>query len=126
MKAILMMDMPENCMTCSLCNGNDECIMQDEDANFAADTISELMNGCPLVQIRDLFEPEEYAKGRCDGCEYRKRVYAQGGYSFYGCYCRPYTGKRVSEIKNCPKKPEREEYIESCAEYEEIGTMEEC
>ena len=51
MKAILVMDMPENCMTCPLCNGIDECIIQDEDANFAADTISELMNGCPLVQI---------------------------------------------------------------------------
>lgn len=41
MKAILVMDMPENCITCPLCNGNDECLMQDENANFAADTISE-------------------------------------------------------------------------------------
>lgn len=54
MKAILVMDMPENCITCPLCNGNDECLMQDENANFAADTISELMNGCPLVQTPDL------------------------------------------------------------------------
>ncbi len=73
-----------------------------------------------------MFEPEEHAKGRCEGCKHRKRVYAQGDYSFYGCYCSPYTGKRVSEIENCPKKPEREEYIESCAEYKEIGTVEEC
>lgn len=36
------------------CWNNDECIMQDEDANFAADTISELMNGCPLMHMPDL------------------------------------------------------------------------
>ena len=51
MKAILVMDMPENCMVCPLCSGSDECAMQDEDANLAADTVSELMDGCPLVPM---------------------------------------------------------------------------
>lgn len=51
-----------------------------------------------------MFEPEEHVKGRCEGCEYRKRVHAQNNYSFYGCYYRPYSGKRVAEIKDCPKK----------------------
>lgn len=61
-----------------------------------------------------MFEPEEYVKGRCDGCEYRKRVYAQGSYSFYGCYHRPYTGKRVAEIKDCPKEDKHRKNPEPC------------
>lgn len=32
MKAILVMEMPENCLECPLLNGSDECVMQDEDA----------------------------------------------------------------------------------------------
>lgn len=47
-KAVLVMDMPENCTECPLLNGADECIMQDEDANFNADTLDELKAGCPL------------------------------------------------------------------------------
>ena len=43
-------------------------------------------------------------RARCAGCEYRHLVHANGGYSFYGCYCRPYKGKRVVEIEDCPKK----------------------
>lgn len=49
-----------------------------------------------------MFSEETKSKGRCEGCEYRKRVYAQDNYQFYGCYHKPYIGKRVSEIKNCP------------------------
>ncbi len=55
------MDMPENCVVCPLCNGSDECVMQDEDANFAADTMSELRNGCPLVEM-----PERDELGQSD------------------------------------------------------------
>lgn len=43
---------------------------------------------------------------RCRGCKYRHIVHANGGYNFYGCYHRPYTGKRVVEIKDCPKGAE--------------------
>lgn len=39
---------------------------------------------------------------RCRNCPYRHMVHANGGYHFYGCYHRPYTGKRVAEIKECP------------------------
>lgn len=42
-------------------------------------------------------------KGRCHPCKYAKCVNATGGFMFLGCYCEPYHGKRVSEIKNCPK-----------------------
>ena len=42
-------------------------------------------------------------KGRCDGCEYCKVVYANGGWSFLGCYHQPYRCKWVANIKDCPK-----------------------
>lgn len=41
--------------------------------------------------------------GRCNHCKYGKVVTAYDGYMFFGCYHRPYTGKRVAEIKDCPK-----------------------
>lgn len=49
-----------------------------------------------------MFEPEKHIKQRCEECKYNKKVYAQNNYSFSGCYHRPYTGKRVAEIKECP------------------------
>lgn len=48
-------------------------------------------------------DEEKEIRPRCYGCEYRHIVHANGGFSFYGCYCRPYNGKRVAEIKDCPK-----------------------
>lgn len=50
-KAVLVMDMPESCEKCPMLNGADECILQDEDANFAADTLEDLKEGCPLVEL---------------------------------------------------------------------------
>ncbi len=49
-----------------------------------------------------MIEEESVKKQRCDGCMYRKKVYATNNYSFYGCYHAPYIGKRVAEIKDCP------------------------
>lgn len=46
--------------------------------------------------------------GRCKPCEYGKVVVGSGEYLFLGCYCSPYNGKRVSEIKDCPYKAESE------------------
>lgn len=37
-----------------------------------------------------------------EGCEYCKPVYSTGGWRFYGCFAKPYNGKWVSEIKDCP------------------------
>ncbi len=51
MKAILVMEMPENCLDCPSLTGEDECIAQNEDANMDADTWSDLKNGCPLVPM---------------------------------------------------------------------------
>ena len=40
--------------------------------------------------------------GRCKPCEYGRVVVATGQFMFLGCYCEPYRGKWVAEIKNCP------------------------
>lgn len=48
---------------------------------------------------------EPLPKGRCKGCEHGRETSA-GNWSFLGCYCKPYKGKWVAEIKDCPKKEE--------------------
>lgn len=54
-KSVLVMDTPKKCIHCLLLNGADECIVQDDDANFnAGDSWDELMKGCPLKKL-----PEE-------------------------------------------------------------------
>lgn len=50
-----------------------------------------------------MFEQDDVKKQRCEGCKYGKSVHANGGFSFKGCYHRPYNGKWVAEIKDCPK-----------------------
>ncbi len=74
-KAVLVMDMPESCYECPMLNGNDECILHDEDANaFYADDYDGLRKGCPLGYLPEtkvypnlellhtLLEYSEYAK----------------------------------------------------------------
>ncbi|MDE7298150.1 MAG: hypothetical protein K2N94_04895 [Lachnospiraceae bacterium] len=48
MKAILVMEMPKECIGCPMFNASDACVLQNEDANFNADAISDLETGCPL------------------------------------------------------------------------------
>ena len=50
-KAILVIDMPKSCEECPMLNGADECIWQDEETNFYADTWDDLMAGCPLKKL---------------------------------------------------------------------------
>lgn len=50
------------------------------------------------------FSYEKEDKGRCSGCSDCRTVYANGGWQFKGCYYKPYRGKWVAEIKDCPKK----------------------
>ena len=45
-------------------------------------------------------------KKDCDICKECKVVYANGQWSFLGCYHPPYRGKWVCEIKDCPKESE--------------------
>lgn len=42
--------------------------------------------------------------GRCNPCKYAKPVVATGQWTFLGCFCPPYRGKWVAEIKECPKE----------------------
>ena len=60
----------------------------------------------------DMFIDNKKPKERCEGCKYCKRIYANGGWSFYACYHEPYHGKWVAEIKDCPKQEdiEKENY----------------
>jgi hypothetical protein len=55
------------------------------------------------------FEYDNQSKGRCDGCGDCRTVYATGGWSFLGCYHKPYHGKWVCEIRDCPIYHEAEE-----------------
>lgn len=52
----------------------------------------------------DIFPDETQTKERCKNCKYNKRINAQGNWWFNACYCKPYRGKRVTEIKDCPKE----------------------
>lgn len=52
----------------------------------------------------EFFDDKNCTKGRCDGCKFLKVVHANGGFSFYGCYHKPYHGKWVAKIKDCPKE----------------------
>lgn len=50
-KSVLVIDTPEDCMRCPLLTGSDECMMQDDDANFDAGTLDELIQTCPLMTL---------------------------------------------------------------------------
>lgn len=47
-KSVLAIDTPEDCMRCLFLTGSDECMLQDENTNFNADTLDELIQTCPL------------------------------------------------------------------------------
>ena len=71
-KSVLVIDTPKNCIYCPLLNGSDECMVQDDDANFnASDSWDELMKGCPLKPLpeKDDFDDpyDEYYTGYSDG-----------------------------------------------------------
>ena len=40
---------------------------------------------------------------RCENCQWCRKIYATGQWSFYGCTHAPYNGKWVAEVKDCPK-----------------------
>lgn len=48
-------------------------------------------------------------KKDCSKCKECQIVYANGGWSFLGCYHPPYHGKWCCEIKDCPKEAEEGE-----------------
>ncbi len=69
-KVMLIMDEPKNCLECPMLNGNDECILQDEDANFTSDSWDDLKEGCPLRPVpkeKPLYLTINNEKGYCEG-----------------------------------------------------------
>ncbi len=70
-KAFVVIDKPEKCLECPFLNGNDECILQDEDSNFTADTWDKLKSSCPLRELpekdTDNPFPDEYESGYRQG-----------------------------------------------------------
>ena len=48
-------------------------------------------------------------KKDCSKCKECQIVYANGGWSFLGCYHPPYHGMWCCEIKDCPKEAEEGE-----------------
>ena len=57
-----------------------------------------------MSDLKDFYD--SIPNGRCKPCDYAKVVVAENDYMFLGCYCNPYNGKRVAEIKECPKEKE--------------------
>lgn len=55
-----------------------------------------------MNEIDDFYK--NLPQGRCKDCKYAKEVVATGQYMFLGCYHSPYFGKRVAEIKDCPRR----------------------
>ena len=55
-----------------------------------------------------MFEREVIRRGRCEGCKFVKLINAQNDWKFYACYCKPYRGKWVAEIKDCPKEADND------------------
>lgn len=45
---------------------------------------------------------------RCRGCSFVKEVKGSFDFRFFGCFCPPFKGKWVSEIKDCPKDKKEE------------------
>lgn len=52
-----------------------------------------------------MFEP---VKCRVEGCRCGRMVPASGGWSFIGCFRKPYRGKWVREIEKCPAQIDAE------------------
>ena len=44
-------------------------------------------------------------------CKYCKGIAAQDGWRFRGCFCSPFKGKFIRDIKECPKKKQKGEQV---------------
>ena len=51
--------------------------------------------------MRAPIEQKKIKDGRCKGCKHCRGLSA-GNFSFYACFHKPYRGKWVVEIKDCP------------------------
>lgn len=76
------------------------------DGKITNDEYKELTNKLDEYDKNSIFENEVKETSRCEGCAYARTVYTNGNWKFIGCYHRPYTGKWVAEIKECPRGKE--------------------
>lgn len=44
---------------------------------------------------------------RCKNCKYRRKKPYLDVFEVYGCYCKPYKGKRITDIKICPREEDQ-------------------
>lgn len=92
-------DIPNKCTKCFFVNSNDECILQDDDANFMADTWDDLLRNCPLKEVEQVkhgrWVYDHWCEFRCSEC---------GNWS----ESKPYRGKE-NYCKNCGAKMDKEE-----------------
>ncbi len=51
-------------------------------------------------------EKDDWPDGRCKDCLFSKVVVANGQWAFLGCHHKPFHGRPVSEIRECPKGEE--------------------
>ena len=67
-KSVLVIDTPEDCMRCLFLTGSDECMLQDENTNFNADTLDELIQTCPLKLLPEK-KKHDYTSEQLRGSE---------------------------------------------------------
>lgn len=60
----------------------------------------------------------------CKFCSNCKEVRANGGFVFFGCYHKPYKGKWIAEIKDCPLEQEVKDIMrEAIRKYVEVDCL---
>lgn len=57
-KSVLVIDEPKTCGSCPLLSASDECIVQDDDTNFNADSFDTLRATCPLKKFPKQISPD--------------------------------------------------------------------
>lgn len=86
-------DIPNKCTKCFFVNSNDECILQDDDANFMADTWDDLLRNCPLKEV------EQVKHGRWVKDIY---VWNEVPTSYCSCCGQPIADECAPWFKYCP------------------------
>ena len=83
------MDKPEKCLSCPFLDGNDECILQDNDKNFVADTWEKLYENCP-INVQEV----------CEWIKYDYRTIVPREHDINNPYWR--IPENMDKLKYCP------------------------
>lgn len=101
MIVIKNMNKPERCLSCPFVDSNDECILQDDDKNFVADTWEKLYENCP-IDVQEVCEWES----ECDvmnntefkvQCNHNplKRGIVPNNFSYHNFKYCPFCGRKI-------------------------------